>query len=105
MSEKKLYYISVTGESEGYTEKYLTEHEAELIKDIFEHTTSSEIECNIEAIPSIEEFENDFSSHFEPGIFSIIEAYRKIADKYNISWETAVYLYSRYKNNLKNTSM
>lgn len=105
MSKKKLYYISVTGESEGYTEKYLTEHEAELIKDIFEHTSSSEINCNIEAIPSIEEFENDFSSLLKPGTFSIIESYKKIADKYNILWETAFYLYSRYKNNLKNTSM
>lgn len=52
--KKKLYLISVSGESEGYTERYLTEAEAALIKDIFEDTSSTYIDCTIQEISSME---------------------------------------------------
>ena len=54
MMERKLYLIVVSGESEGYTEKYLTAAEAAIIKDIFEDTSSTYIDCTIQEISSME---------------------------------------------------
>ena len=94
--KKKLYLINVSGESEGYTEKYLTDSEAALIKDIFEDTSSSYIECSIEQIPDKEEFEDDFLSMIASGTLTEYQLFEEIKQKYGISGFAADYIYTRY---------
>lgn len=97
MLGKKLYSIVISGESEGYTEKYLTDAEAALIKEIFEETSSTYIECIIEEIPDKEEYEDDFLSMIASGTLSEPYIINKIAEKYDISYGTAEHIYSQYK--------
>ena len=98
MIGKKLYYIVISAETEAYTEKYLTESEVEVIKEIFEDTSSAFLECWLEEIPSKEKFEDDFLSIIESGALSLHYMIDKIKDHYNITYDTALYLYNRYKN-------
>ena len=53
--KKKEYFISITGESGGYTTKYLTDSEYKLISDIFEECDSEYVGGHIEEIPDIDE--------------------------------------------------
>ena len=96
MIGKKLYLIVVYGEPEGYTEKYLTESEAKLIKEIFEDTLSNEIDYTIEEIPSKEEFEDDFLSTISSGTLSDYQLFEEIKQKYGITGFAADYIYTRY---------
>lgn len=97
MLGKKLYLIVVSGESEGYTEKYLTDAEATLIKEILEETSSSYIECSIEQIPDKEEFEDDFLSMIASGTLSEPYIISRIIEKYDISYGTAEHIYMQYR--------
>lgn len=96
MLKKKLYLIVVSGESQGYTEKYLADAEAALIKDIFEDTSSSYIDCRIEEIPDKEKFEDDLLSVIASGTLSEYQLHEEIKQKYGISSYATDYIYTRY---------
>lgn len=96
--EKKLYYIVCDHEFVWRdTEKYLSDAEVEVIKDIFKDLSSPYIYLYMEEIPTKEKFKKDCLSIINSEEDSYQYKVDKIKNLYNISTDTALYLYNKYK--------